>query len=98
MCEGGKISQEYAEFNKVKLFYLKNRSEIMLFVAVYTDRLSGGFGNQIEAITSALVFAMLTKSAFDWYDLAMYLLDLNTFAFPNAVQWNSDLPSGLSVA
>ena len=65
MCEGGKISQEYAEFNKVKLFYLKNRSEIMLFVAVYTDRLSGGFGNQIEAITSALVFAMLTKSAFD---------------------------------
>ena len=92
MCGGEKIWKEYADFHKAVLSE-KQKGNYLIYSC--TNRPCGGFGNRIEAITIALIFAMLTKRVLL---IGMtYPLDLNTFVFPNAVQWNADIPSGLSI-
>ena len=92
MCGGEKIWQEYADFHKAVLSE-KQKGNYLIYSC--TNRPCGGFGNRIEAITSALVFAMLTKRVL-LIDMT-YPLDINAFVFPNAIQWTSNVPSGLSI-
>ena len=91
MCGGEKIWREYADFHKAVLSE-KQKGNYLIYSC--TKMPCGGFGNRIEAITSVLLFATIIKRVL-LIDMT-YPLDLNTFVLPNAVQWNGDLPSGLS--
>ena len=92
MCGGEKIWQEYADFHSAVLSE-KQKGKYLMYSC--TNRPCGGFGNRIEAISSALIFAMLTKRVL-LIDMT-YPVDLTTFVFPNAIQWSAELPSGLSI-
>ena len=92
VCGGEKIWQQYADFHKTVLSE-KQKGNYLIYSCV--NRPCGGFGNRIQAISSALIFAMLTKRVL-LIDMT-YPVDFNTFVFPNAIQWNAELPSGLSI-
>ena len=92
MCGGEKIWQEYAKFHSTILSE-KRKGKYVIYSC--TNRPCGGFGSRIQAISSALIFAMLTRRVL--LVRMTYPIDFNTFVFPNAIQWNADIPSGLSI-
>lgn len=92
MCGGEKIWKEYADFHDAVLSG-KQKGNYLIYSC--KNRPCGGFGNRIEAITSALIFAMLTKRVL-LIDMT-YPIDFGTYVLPNAILWDADLPSGLSI-
>ena len=92
MCGGEKIWQEYADFHNA---VLTKRQKGNYLVYRCTSRPCGGFGNRIEAISSALIFSMLTKRVL-LIDIT-YPINFTTFILPNAILWDADLPSSVSI-
>ena len=92
MCGGEQIWQEYANFHNTILSE-KHNGKYLIYSC--TNRPCGGFGDRIQAISSALIFAMLTRRVL--LIVMTYPIDFNVFVIPNAIQWNADIPSDLSI-
>ena len=91
ICAQDDIWQNYAEFH-ASVLSGKQKSKYLIYDCT-VEKLCGGYGNRIEAITVILMFAMLTKRVFL---LQMTKpVDINTYLLPNAIQWNHTLPKGL---
>lgn len=76
------VFTNYAEFHKQTLTQ-KQKGNFLIYEC---NRLCGGYGNRIQGITIALMFAIFSNRTF--LIQMNYPFDINKLLHPNAIKWN----------